>query len=204
MKAGDHLRVLKDGVWDHAIDVGDRTVIRWVPRLGVLRSGQGEFVSGAERGEVVVHRERTFKPREVVARAFSRFAESAYAAMFSSAEQFATWCKNGQLPAVAGAPAAPRKAAARKAAPAKAFARAAPRKAAPEKPAPKGKAPARGAAARPAKDAPRKSAPKKAAARKAPARKAPRRSAKTARRAVPSKAAKKAVRRPARKPARRR
>jgi hypothetical protein len=199
MKAGDHLRVLKDGVWDHAIDVGDRTVIRWVPRLGVLRSGQGEFVSGAERGEVVVHRERTFKPREVVARAFSRFAESAYAAMFASAEQFAIWCKNGQLPAVAAAPAAPRKAAARKAGPARAPAKAAaptPKKVAP-KPAPKAKAPARKAAA---KAAPKKVAAKKAAATKA----APRKAAKPVRKPAPKRAAKKVARGPAKKAARRR
>jgi len=203
MKAGDHLRVLKDGVWDHAIDVGDRTVIRWIPRLGVLRSGHGEFVSGAERGEVVVHRERNFKPREVVARAFSRFAESAYAAMFSSPEQFAVWCKNGQLPAAAGAPAAPKKAAARKAALAKAVARAAPKKAAaPRKPAPEAKA--RKVAARPASAAPKRSGPKKASARKAPARKAaPGKAARPARKASPKKVAK-AARGPAKKPGRRR
>lgn len=185
MKAGDHLRVLKDGVWDHAIDVGDRTVIRWVPRLGVLRSGHGEFVSGAERGEVVVHRERTFKAREVVARAFSRFAESAYGAMFQSPEQFAVWCKNGQLPA---APLeAPVKArAARKAAPAKAVVKKAVAKVAPRK-----------AAA--------KAAPKKAAVKRKPAAKA-RPKKKLARKGASKKAAprKAAARRPARRPARRR
>lgn len=188
MKAGDHLRVLKDGAWDHAIDVGDRTVIRWVPRLGVLRSGHGEFVSGAERGEVVVHRERTFKPREVVARAFSRFAESAYAAMFASPEQFAVWCKNGQLPAAAGAPAK-----VAKRAPAKAAAPVA------RKGAPKAAAkPAAKAAPKPAAKAkPRKVAAKKAPPSRAPARKkaAPRKPARVARKAAPRKAARKAARR---------
>jgi len=181
MKAGDHLRVLKDGVWDHAIDAGDRTVIRWVPRLGVLRSGLGEFVAGAERGEVVVHRERTFKPREVVSRAFSRFAETAYSAMFHSPEQFALWCKNGRLPAAPPASTAPKRAGAR-AAP-KPAGRAAVRA---------GPAAKKAAKREPARRAARKAAPRKPAARKAAKAKP------TARKAAPRRAAPKvAVRRPA-------
>jgi hypothetical protein len=161
MTQGDHVRARRGGAWDHAIDVGDRTVIRFVPGAGFERCEYGDFVAGADRVEVVVHRERVFRPSLVVARAFSRFAEAAYAGMFRSPGQFAVWCKTDRVPgeeAAAPGPApragrrkgpragkkaaparrkAPRKAAARRAAPRR---RPAPRKRA--RPAP-GKAPRR-------------------------------------------------------------
>jgi len=107
MPAGDHLRVNRGGEVDHAIDVGDRTVIRWRRGAGVERVERGLFAPDGAALEVVIHRERSFRPPLVVARAFSRFAESSYRAMFQSPEQFAIWCKSAQLPAVAAKPEAP-------------------------------------------------------------------------------------------------
>ncbi|HSB19920.1 MAG TPA: hypothetical protein VLD85_07940, partial [Anaeromyxobacteraceae bacterium] len=97
MTQGDHVRARRGGAWDHAIDVGDRTVIRFVPGAGFERCEYGDFVAGADRVEVVVHRERVFRPSLVVARAFSRFAEAAYAGMFRSPGQFAVWCKTDRV-----------------------------------------------------------------------------------------------------------
>jgi len=132
MPAGDHLRVNRGGAVDHAIDVGDRTVIRWRQGVGVERIARALFAPEGAAPEVVVYRQRVFRPPLVVARAFSRFAESAYRAMFQAPEQFAVWCKSAQLPAVNGGHEAPVKRG-RKAAPAgtprAAKARAAPRKA---------------------------------------------------------------------------
>jgi len=150
MPAGDHLMVNRGGEVDHAIDVGDRTVIRWRRGAGVERVEQALFAPDGAALEVAIHRERIFRPTLVVARAFSRFAESSYRAMFQSPEQFAVWCKSAQLPAVA--------APARKATPA---AKPKPAKVARAQPAKKA-APRKTARAAPA----RKAAPKKAAARK--------------------------------------
>jgi hypothetical protein len=143
MPQGDHLRARRDGGWDHAIDLGDRTVIRWIAGRGVQRCTAADFAAGSGPVELVVHRERVFRPAVVVARAFSRFAEAAYDAMFRSPEQFATWCKNGQMgepPAVAP----PRKPTSRRAAAGVArktalrrAKRPAPRKAAPPRRAPR-------------------------------------------------------------------
>lgn len=120
MAAGDHLRVNRGGEVDHAIDVGDRTVIRWRAGAGLERVERAVFAPDGSPVEVVLHRERVYRPALVVARAFSRFSEAAYRAMFQSPEQFAAWCKSAQLPAVAApeAPVARRAAPARKAAPA--------------------------------------------------------------------------------------
>ena len=84
MTAGDHLRALRGGVWHHAIDAGDHTVIGFTPGSGPVRTTLAAFAEGAHQLEVVVHRERVYAPRAVVARAFSRFAEAAYAWMFAS------------------------------------------------------------------------------------------------------------------------
>ena len=54
---------------------------------------------GVVPSQVVTHTERAYPPKQVVARAFSRFADSAYASMFESSESFAVWCKTGKLPA---------------------------------------------------------------------------------------------------------
>ncbi|HTP29212.1 MAG TPA: lecithin retinol acyltransferase family protein [Anaeromyxobacteraceae bacterium] len=99
MRAGDHLRILKGDTWEHAIEVGDRTVIHFGDQ-GVKRSLLTEFAPNGARIEVVNHRVRVFTPKHVVARAFSRFSDSAYAAMFRDSEAFATWCKTGKMPAV--------------------------------------------------------------------------------------------------------
>lgn len=100
---GEHIRARKGGSWNHAIDCGDETVIHLAGDSSgtsrVLRSYRPEFVAGAEVVEVVTHRERTFPPDEVVARAYSRIAEPALAAMFRDSEAFADWCATGRLPA---------------------------------------------------------------------------------------------------------
>lgn len=146
MGQGDHLRIRRGGAWEHAIDLGDRTVIRWAAGRGVERLAADAFGAGVAPVERVVHRERVYRPDLVVARAFSRLAEAAYAGMFLSSEQFATWCVNGRIGgAPVPAPAAPK---ARGSAPARRPAR---------KPAPK---PSRSRAAR--KAAPRKTARKAA------------------------------------------
>jgi len=186
MAAGDHLRVTRGTETDHAIDVGDRTVIRWRAGAGVERVERAAFAPGDATVEVVVHRERIYRPALVVARAFSRFAESAYRAMFASPAQFAVWCKCAQLPAVTAveAPATARKArpAPKAAVSKKASLRPAPRKAA----APVARSKAKPAAkARPvAKKAASKAMPKARPVQKAPkkGRTAPRKGAKKARR----------------------
>jgi hypothetical protein len=100
---GEHIRARRGGQWNHAIDCGDETVIHLsggmadAPR--VVRSYRPEFVSGAEAVEVVTHRERTFTPSEIVARAYSRVADAALATMFRDSEAFAQWCAIGRIPA---------------------------------------------------------------------------------------------------------
>lgn len=100
---GEHIRTRKGGRWNHAIECGDETVIHLpdgVPGMArVRRSYRPEFVSGAEAVEVVTHRERTFPASEVVARAYSRIADPALAAMFPDSEAFADWCATGRIPA---------------------------------------------------------------------------------------------------------
>lgn len=97
---GEHIRTRRDGRWSHAIDCGDETVIHLAdegtPR--VRRSYRPAFLAGADAVEIVTHRERTFPPGEVVARAYSRFADPALAAMFRDSEAFAAWCATGRLP----------------------------------------------------------------------------------------------------------
>ncbi len=188
MPAGDHLRVNRGGAVDHAIDAGDRTVIRWREGVGVERVERALFAPDGAAVEVVVHRERIFRPPLVVARAFSRFAESAYRAMFQSAEQFAVWCKSAQLPAVSSDDEAPARPSRKKAAPA------GKPKPTRVKPAPKA---ARVAKAKPA----RKPAPKKAARKVAKAKiarkGAPRKSA--ARKVAKVRAARKGAKKKARR-----
>jgi hypothetical protein len=182
---GEHIRALKGGRWVHAIDCGDETVLHLVdeaPPQRVRRAYRPEFVAGSDAVEVVTHRERTFPPREVVRRAYSRASDPALAVMFRDSEAFAEWCKTGRLsgarnvaveiPGLAPAPAA----GATVGAPARAAARA--RKpstrAKARKPAAKGKA--RAAARR----APARAKVSRARARKSAAK--PRRGAKPARR----------------------
>ncbi len=96
---GEHIRALKGGRWIHAIDCGDETVLHLAedqtPRR-VRRAYRREFVSGAETVERVTHRERTFPPKEVVRRAYSRAADATLAAMFRDSEAFAAWCTTGR------------------------------------------------------------------------------------------------------------
>lgn len=96
---GEHIRALKGGRWIHAIDCGDETVLHLAedqtPRR-VRRAYRPEFVSGAETVERVTHRERTFPPKEVVRRAYSRAADATLAAMFRDSEAFAAWCTTGR------------------------------------------------------------------------------------------------------------
>lgn len=100
---GEHIRVRKGGRWHHAIDCGDETVLHLADEPGespvrVRRSYRPEFVAGAETVEVVTHRERTFPPNEVIARAFSRIADPVLASMFRDSEAFAKWCATGRIP----------------------------------------------------------------------------------------------------------
>jgi hypothetical protein len=212
MKAGDHIRVRRAGGFLHGIDVGDRTVIAFEAGSGPRRVLLARFSAGA-RPEVVTHTERVYAPKQVVARAFSRFSEGAYATMFPDSEAFAVWCKAGRpagaaLPplvfpaAPAGAaPAALAKAAkpaARNAAPAKVAAQV------------KAKAGIKAKARAPvkAKAAPTKPAAKapagKAAARKAHPSKAGRTKAEAKVKPVPKAAAARRRSQPARRPPRKR
>lgn len=105
---GEHIRVKRAGRWQHAIDCGDETVLHLADEPGeapvrVRRSYRPEFVSGAELVEVVTHRERTFPPSEVVARAFSRIADPVLASMFRDSEAFADWCATGRISSASGA-----------------------------------------------------------------------------------------------------
>jgi hypothetical protein len=109
---GEHIRALKGGRWNHAIDCGDETVIHLDQdgerRARVLRAYRPEFVAGAEVVEVVTHRERTFAASEVVARAYSRIADPGLSSTFRDSEAFADWCVTGRLTAAApSVPAAP-------------------------------------------------------------------------------------------------
>ena len=109
---GEHIRVRKGGRWHHAIDCGDETVLHLADDPGegpvrVRRSYRPEFVLGAESVEVVTHRERTFPPNEVIARAFSRIADPVLASMFRDSEAFAKWCSTGRMPTTAEATPAP-------------------------------------------------------------------------------------------------
>ena len=196
---GDHIRALKNGRWTHAIDLGDQRVLFLVdqpnlpPADRLRRVYRPDFTAGASRVELVVHRERTYPAKAVVARAWSRFMDPSVVAMFADSEQFAAWCKIGRLPEVAtveqtrpsgkAAKAGPRAAASGKA-PAKALAKA------PSKPA--AKVPAKAAAPRrPVK----KAAPVKAAVRAAGAKKV------KAKAAPKAKAAARKAARPAARPA---
>jgi hypothetical protein len=101
---GEHIRARKGGIWNHAIDCGDQTVIHLVadqsvpPGDRVRRSYRPAFLAGADRVEVVTHRERVFAPRLVVARAFSRAREPVLAAAFRDGSELANWCKAGRAP----------------------------------------------------------------------------------------------------------
>jgi len=179
---GEHIRALKRGRWVHGIDCGDETVLHLAeeqPPRRVRRAYRPEFVSGADTVELVTHRERTFPPREVVRRAYSRAADPALAVMFHDSEAFADWCTTGRLvgprdvalPAPA-APAAPAALPAARSAPPRERRRTARAKPRPEK------------KVRPEKPARRKPAPKADRGAKRRARKAaPSVRAKTARRA---------------------
>ena len=94
---GDHVRFLRGNVWEHAIDVGDRTAIHFATGEGVRRAPLAQL-AGATPVEVVTHTEPVFAPRRVVDRAFSRLAETAYRGMFRDSEAFAVWCKSGRVP----------------------------------------------------------------------------------------------------------
>jgi len=215
---GDHIRALKNGRWTHAIDLGDQRVLFLVDQPGLppadrlRRVYRPDFTAGATRVELVVHRERTYPSKAVVARAWSRFMDPSVLAMFADSEQFAAWCKIGRLPEVAPPPPArpARKAAAAKPAavrPAPA-ARAARKKAAARKPVVK-----KGAAAKPAaKKAPARkvaakkapaAAPRRGAGKKTPARPAARKAAQPARKGPAKAAARKPVAARARQPAKR-
>lgn len=173
---GDHLRALKDGRWQHGIDLGDQRVLYLAEEPGLAsadrlrRVYRPEFTAHATRVEVVVHREPTYQAKAVVARAWSRFMDPSVLGMFRDSEQFATWCKIGRVPEVteaAPAPAAP-------AAPARAPAPAAPPVGA-EPPATARPAAGAPVAVRPAarKAVAKKAAVKKPAVKKASAKRAP-------------------------------
>ena len=189
---GEHIRALKGGRWVHAIDCGDETVLHLVeeaPPPRVRRAYRPEFVAGSDAVEVVTHRERTFAPKEVVRRAYSRASDPALAAMFHDSESFVEWCTTGRLSAARNvavevpgiAPAQPKPPSALKngkpagtakpAVRAKAAARAPARKAAAKKPAPrkaakKAAVKAKGKAKAPARKAARKPAKRPAAKKK--------------------------------------
>ncbi len=97
---GQHIRVLKDGRWIHAVDCGDETVLHLAeeaPPPRVRRAYRPEFVAGADAVEIVTHRERTFPPKEIVKRAYSRASDPVLASMFRDSEAFVEWCATGRL-----------------------------------------------------------------------------------------------------------
>jgi hypothetical protein len=166
MMAGDHIRIQQSSGSQHGIDVGDRTAIVFDHGVGPRRVRLEPLPDGA-RVEVVTHIERVYAPKQVVARAFSRFSEAAFAAMFADSEAFAVWCKTGRpaptsftspAPAISGelrAPGEPR-------APAEARVRKAKAKAKPKA----AKKPASPPKATRKKAAPRKAVPEPAASRR--------------------------------------
>jgi len=208
MALGEHLRILIGGRFDHAVDCGDRTVLHLAfteerGRPAVKRSLLQDFTSGAERVEVLRAGVRTYPPKMVVSRAFSKLGDSNAWAMFPTPEHFVAWCLTGQppvLPPEAGAaPAAP---VAAEPAPGTALARV-PRALPPaeEKVAPRAPRPAARKKAPPAKAAPKKAKAKARPAKRAkPAAKA--RPAKRAKPAAKPKPAKKAARKAPKKGAR--
>ncbi|HUK65763.1 MAG TPA: lecithin retinol acyltransferase family protein [Anaeromyxobacteraceae bacterium] len=98
MKAGDHIRIMKASGWEHAVDVGDRTVIHFVKGEGAKRSYLYDLATPGARVEVVTHAERVYPAKHVVARAFSRVGDAAFALAFADAESFASWCATGRVP----------------------------------------------------------------------------------------------------------
>lgn len=198
---GQHIRILKDGRWIHAVDCGDETVLHLAeeaPPPRVRRAYRPEFVAGAATVEVVTHRERTFPAKDIVRRAYSRASDPALASMFCDSEAFVEWCTTGRLSgarnfavdATAAAPAtAPAKPATNGASKATAKA-ASPAAAAKPKPAPKLAAKPRAAAKKPKTRLAPRPRPAKAKAKAKPA----------ARRAVPRSARRRPVKA---KPARR-
>ena len=199
MALGEHLRILIGGRFDHAVDCGDRTVLHLAfteerGRPAVKRSLLQDFTSGAERVEVLRAGVRTYPPKMVVSRAFSKLGDSNAWAMFPTPEHFVAWCLTGQppvLPPEAGAaPAAP---VAAEPAPGTALARV-PRALPPaeEKVAPRAPRPAARKKAPPAKAAPKKAKARpakraKPAAKPKPAKKAARKAPKKGARKAPAK-----------------
>ena len=175
---GDHIRALKGGTWLHGIDLGDQRILhlvedaRLAPGDRLRRVYKPEFTAGASRVELVLHRERTYPVRAVVARAWSRFMDPSVVAMFRDSEAFAAWCKIGRLPEAAPANGVAVKVAAAPRAAAKPAAKLAPRARPAPAPAKAVKAAARKPAARAKVTPAARAAPKKAAARKASAKKA--------------------------------
>jgi hypothetical protein len=160
MTAGDHIRIMKPSGWQHAIDVGDRTVLHFAKGEGVKRSLLSQLATEGARVEVVTHPQPVFPPEEVVGRAFSRHGTTPHAWTFADSEAFAIWCKIGRVMpgAFVRTPLPP---AGRQANGAAAQAKPA-RKAAAAKASPPKKAAAAKAAARPARAAAPKAGPKKA------------------------------------------
>jgi len=203
---GEHIRILKDGRWIHAVDCGDETVLHLAeesPPPRVRRAYRPEFVAGATSVEVVTHRERTFPAKEIVKRAYSRASDPALASMFRDSEAFAEWCATGRLSGPrnvaldlgAAAPAAP--APAPKAAPAQAKT-VAPKPASAKTAAPRKAKPA--AAAKPKARAAARPAPRKKAAKaKRPAARAKSKAVKAARKHAARKAPARRGAKPARK-----
>lgn len=204
---GEHIRALKRGRWNHAIDCGDETVIHLASDdasfRSVRRSYRPDFILGAEAVEVVTHRERTFPASEVVARAYSRISDPGLAAMFRDSEAFADWCVTGRLGAPPQSRAVPTPALASSPSPGET--REAPAPAPGAKPQAKAKGAAR---ARPARAGTKRRSTGKASARRPPAKKArkpakgpSRKPAKKAARTLPEKAARKLARKAPPKPA---
>jgi hypothetical protein len=114
---GDHIRALMGGRWLHGIDLGDQRVLFLEERPGLPPSDRlrrvyrPEFTAGSSRVETVVHRERAYPAKSVVARAWSRFMDPTALAAMTTSQQFAEWCKVGRIPAApeaaAPAPSAP-------------------------------------------------------------------------------------------------
>lgn len=102
MSHGEHIRIVGGGRVLHAIDCGDRTVLHLdeggAGPAVVRRSLLADLTQGGGTVEVVRAPHKVYPPQMVVARAFSRLADPATAAMFATSEHFAAWCVSGQAP----------------------------------------------------------------------------------------------------------
>lgn len=100
MKVGDHLVSRRTGYTHHGIYIGHDQVIHYSGFADGISSGQIEVAALDEfsKGKAVrikKHLDRTYGPRQSVARARSRLGEDWYNVLANNCEHFVNWCING-------------------------------------------------------------------------------------------------------------